>query len=101
MKKKINNESSTETKLVRVDNAMNFLLWSKVYFEWEMKNYPDEESKVKLLGKTYIVQQDNISTIQLERHGKKSSTKRTQHIHIRYFYCTSLLENQTITAITY
>ena len=67
-----------------------------------MEDYPDEESKVKLLGKTNIVQQDNTSAIQLECHGKKSSTKRTHHnISIRYFYCTSLLEDQTITEIRY
>ena len=47
MKQKINIESSTKAKLVGVDNIMNFLIWSKIYFEWQRKDYPDEESKVK------------------------------------------------------
>ena len=84
-----------------VDNVMNFLEWSILHFEWQMKDYQEEESKVKLYGKIKTVQQDNICTIQLECHGKKSNTKRTHHISIRYFYCISLLENQTITALTY
>ena len=61
----------------------------------------DEESKVTLIWKTNILQQDNPSTIQSEWHGKKSSTKRIGHIIIWYFYCISLLENQTIISIIY
>lgn len=61
MKQKINTESLTEAKLVGIVDTMNFLVWSKLYFEWKMKDYPDEKSKFKLLGKTNIVQQDNTS----------------------------------------
>ena len=71
MKQKINTERSTKAKLVGVDDTMNFLVWSKLYFEWQMEDCPDEESKVKLLGKTNIIQQDNTSAIQIECHGKK------------------------------
>ena len=42
-------KSFTEVELVGVDNTMNFLMWSKLYFKWQMKGYPDEESKLKLL----------------------------------------------------
>ena len=70
MKQKINNESSIEANLVGVDDAMNFLIWSKLYFKWQMKDYPDDESRVKLLEKTNIIQQDITSTIQFEQHDK-------------------------------
>ena len=32
VKQKINTKSSTETELVRVDDAMNFVVWSKLFF---------------------------------------------------------------------
>jgi hypothetical protein len=35
-----------------------------------------------------IVYQDNQSAILLERNGKASSSKRTKHINIRYFFVT-------------
>ena len=32
-----------------------------------------------------VVYQDNLSVMLLEKNGKMSSTKRTKHIHIRFF----------------
>ena len=85
MEQKINTKISTEAKIVGVEDAMIFLIWSKLYFKWLVKDYPDEESKIKLLGKINIVQQDNTGAIQLEQHSKTSSTKKTSNISIRYF----------------
>ena len=45
--------------------------------------------------------QDNTSAIQLERYGKRSSTKNTCHILIIYFYVTDKLQEKTLTAISY
>ena len=61
----------------------------------------DDSMKSKCLGKTNILLQDNTSAVQLERYGKQSSTKRTQHINIRYFYVTEKLQDKTVTAISY
>lgn len=35
-----------------------------------------------------IIFQDNKSTMLLERNGKASSSKRTKHINVRYFFIT-------------
>ena len=34
--------------------------------------------------KLSVMYQDNVSAIQLERHGKKSSSRRTRHLDIRF-----------------
>ena len=39
-----------------------------------------------------MLQQDNTSSIKLEANGKRSSTKRTRHINIRYFYITDKIK---------
>ena len=101
MKQKITTRSSTEAELVGVDDASCFIVWTKRFFEHQFKKYPKDGTRSRLIGRTNIVEQDNTSAIQLERCGKKSSTKRTRHINIKYFYCTELLEKKMITAITY
>jgi hypothetical protein len=40
-------------------------------------------------GKDNVLFQDNKSSIFLEKNGKASSSKRTKHIHIRYFFITA------------
>ena len=89
-KQKINTKSSTEAELVGVDDAMNFVVWSKLFFDWQFKDYNPSEPTSQI-GKTNILLQDNTSAIQLEQYGKRSSTKRTRHISIRYFYVTDKL----------
>lgn len=83
-----------------VDNAMSFIVWLK-YFLQEQAILDNENSKLKSLGDTTIIEQDNTSAILLERNGKRSSTKRTQHINIRYFYVTDKLKTGEITDIVY
>jgi hypothetical protein len=39
-----------------------------------------------------ILYQDNKSTILLERNGKKSSSKRTRALNIRYFFLTDQIQ---------
>ena len=46
-----------------------------------------------------ILLQDNTSAIQLKRHGKNAGTKKTRHLAIKYYYCTSLLDNGTISCV--
>ena len=100
MKQKINTKSSTEAELVGCDDAANFVVWTKLFIEAQMEETsPDERTHV--LGKETVIQQDNTSAIRMERFGKRSSTKRTCHIAIRYYYITSLLNKGFITAVTY
>ena len=46
--------------------------------------------------KCIIVYQDNKSTILLERNGKRSSSQRTRHFNIRYFFLTDQIEKGTV-----
>ena len=93
-------KSSTEAELVEVDNTMNFVMWSKLFLDWKMQHHNDS-MKIKCLGKTTILLQDNTSAIQLKRYSKQSSTKRNRHINIRYFYITDKLQYKTVTVISY
>ena len=61
-KQKINTKSSTEAELVGVDDAMNFVMWVKLFIEQQVAGIP-EELVVKKLGSESVIQQDNTSTI--------------------------------------
>ena len=58
-------------------------------------------SPLKPLGSDVTIEQDNTSAIKLERNGLKSSSKRTKHINIRYFYITDRLKARDISRIIY
>jgi hypothetical protein len=74
-KQKLNTRSSTESELVSVDDMMPAICWTR-YFLLD-QGYQVREN---------IVYQDNESAILLERNGKASSSKRTKHINIRYYF---------------
>jgi hypothetical protein len=74
-KQKLNTRSSTESELVGVDDMMPIIIWTRNF----------------LLSQGYgivenLILQDNKSSILLERNGRASSSKRTRHINIRYFF---------------
>jgi len=74
-KQKLNTRSSTESELVGVDDMMPIIIWTRHF----------------LLSQGYgiienLLLQDNRSSILLERNGRASSSKRTRHINIRYFF---------------
>jgi hypothetical protein len=76
-KQKINTRSSTESELVGVDDMMSSILWTRYFLKAQGYNVPDN-----------VIFQDNRSSILLERNGKASSSKRTKHINVRYFFIT-------------
>jgi hypothetical protein len=43
--------------------------------------------------------QDNKSSILLEKNGKASSSKRTKHINIRYFFITDRVKNEEVSVV--
>ena len=67
-KQKINTKSSIEAELVGVDDAMNFVVWNKLFFDWKFKDY-NPGTPTSQLGKTNVLLQDITSAIQLERYG--------------------------------
>ncbi len=76
-KQKLNTRSSTEAEIVGVNDAMYLVLWVRHFLEEQGYSIKDN-----------IVYQDNMSSMKLEINGKRSSTKNTRHMEIRYFFIT-------------
>ena len=76
-KQKLNTKSSTESELVGVDDMMPSILWTRYFLKSQGYKVSDN-----------VIFQDNKSTMLLERNGKASSSKRTKHINVRYFFIT-------------
>mmetsp|Transcript_5988 Transcript_5988/g.9150 ORF Transcript_5988/g.9150 Transcript_5988/m.9150 type:complete len:149 (-) Transcript_5988:648-1094(-) len=85
IKAKINTRSSTECELVSVFDNMPTILWT-IYF-LEEQGYP---------VKPVTIHQDNMSTMLLENTGRGSSSKRMQHINIRYFFVTDQVKKNHV-----
>ena len=64
---------------------MTPILWTKLFLE---------EQGIKI--QKNILCQDNKSTILLGNNGKKSSSKRTRAINIRYFFLTDQVEKGNV-----
>ena len=99
-KQKINTKSSTQVELVGVDDAMTFIMRMKYFFESQVR-YMNINSPLKPLGSNVTIEQENTSAIQLERNGYKSSSKRTKHINVRYFYITDRLKAGDVSRVIY
>ena len=76
-RQKINTRSSTEGELVGVNDALPQIVWTRNFLE--AQGYKMGASDVY---------QDNQSAMLLEKNGKASSSRRTRHINIRYFFVT-------------
>ena len=84
-KQKLVAQSSTESELIGMHDVLPQVLRTKQFLE--------EQGR---LDTTTVVYQDNTSSILLERNGRSSSTKRTKHMLICYFYVTEQVQNKTI-----
>jgi hypothetical protein len=74
------------TELVAVDDMMPQILWTKYFLnEQGFKIAP-----IRIL-------QDNKSAILLEENGISSSSKRTRHIQVKYYFVTDQVNKKTIT----
>ncbi|KAG7345606.1 reverse transcriptase RNA-dependent DNA polymerase [Nitzschia inconspicua] len=88
-RQKLNMRSSTEAELVGVNDAMSLILWTRHFLE--AQGYTVQKN---------IVYQDNESAILLEKNGRQSSTKRTRHLNVRFFFVTDNV-NQGRLSIEY
>ena len=77
LKQKLVARSSTEAELVGVHDILPQILWTRSFLI--SQGYPVQKN---------VVYQDNMSAMLLENNGRKSSTKRTKHIELRYFFYT-------------
>ena len=84
-KQKINTKSSMEAELIGVDDVIGQILWTKWFLECQ--GYDAGE---------VLLYQDNTSTMFLEKYGKESSSKRTRHINIKYFFITDCLRRDQL-----
>jgi hypothetical protein len=85
-RQKLNTKSSTESELVGVNDVMPQILWTRYFLE--KQGYGVKES---------IIHQDNQSSILLEKNGRGSSSKRTRHINIRYFFVTDRVQSKEVS----
>jgi hypothetical protein len=65
---------------------MPLILWTRYFLE--AQGYGVKENKVF---------QDNQSAMLLEKHGRRSSSRRTRHINIRYFFVTDRIQSKELT----
>ena len=98
-KQKVNSTSSTIAEIVGVDDAMNFVMRVKLYIEQQVVNLPMKSIIKKLGSQPSVLQQDNTSSIKLEANRKRSSTKRTRHINIQYFYITDKIKSGDVVVV--
>jgi hypothetical protein len=89
LKQKLNTKSSTEAELVGVNDLMPQILWTQYFME--AQGYTVDQS---------LVAQDNLSAMLLENNGRASSSKRTRHINIRYFFVTDRIKAGEVS-VTY
>jgi hypothetical protein len=68
-KMKCNTQSSTETELISLYDKLPDVIWTRYFVECQ--GYEIHE---------YVIFQDNMSALSLEKNGRISSSKQTKHI---------------------
>ena len=96
---KVNTQSTTESELVAVDDAIGYMEWTSLYSKDQVKDYPNEHP-LKKLGIKNIVIQDKTSSIKLVKGGRRVCGSRARGIRIRYFYAHERVEDGIII-VTY
>jgi hypothetical protein len=85
-KQKLNTRSSTEAKLVGVNDAMSMILWTRLFLEAQGVEVTDN-----------VIYQDNQSTMLLAKNGRQSSGKNTMHLEIRYYFVTDNIGRKRVS----
>ena len=71
---KCNTQNPTETELISIHNKLPDIIWTRYFVEGQGYNIDE-----------YMIFQDNMSSLSLEKNGRVSSLKRTKHIKAKYF----------------
>ena len=87
-KQKVNTTSSTISELVGVHESSPQALWTKSF----LRNQGFHVDEATLY-------QDNKSAILLEENGRASSSSRTKHINIRYFFIKDQIDSGNVKVI--
>jgi hypothetical protein len=89
-KQKLNTKSSTESELVGASDYLPYPIWGKKFLEGQ--GYALKEN---------IFYQDNKSTIQFAKNGRRSYIPNLRHIDIRYFWIKDRLGIENIDIVYY
>ena len=79
----MNIKSSTDAELVGVDDVLTQVIWTRYFLKEQGHIIQDN-----------VIYQDNQSAIRLEKNGKRSISKRTMKINIRYYFITDRIMKQ-------
>ena len=79
-KQKINGKSSTEIEVIGVDDVLPQVLWTNYFMRAQGWSFNTK------------IYQDNNSAILLEKNGKLSSSNRTKHINVRYYFIKDVIK---------
>ena len=82
----INTTSLTEVKVVALYKSMPAIMWTRYFLEGQGCPL-----------KPTTLHQDNTSAMLLELNGRASSSRRTRHMNIRYFFVGDMAKRQHIT----
>ena len=85
---KLNGRSSTESEIIGADDFMPAICWTRYFLMAQGYNVVDN-----------ILYQDNKSAMLLEKNGRASSSKRTKHINIRYYFITDRINNKELSVV--
>ena len=86
-KQKLNTRSSTEAELVAADDIAPQAIWTINFMK-------EQGHKCNT-----TIYQDNQAAILLETHGMESSSKRTRHLNVRYFFIKDCIDKQYFTVV--
>ena len=82
-KQKLVARSSTECELIGIHDVLPSIIWTKNFIQAQGHEIKD-----------VTLHQDNQSSILLAKNGRLSSSKRTKHINLRYFYITDCIKRK-------
>jgi hypothetical protein len=77
-----NTQSSTETELISIQDKLPDIIWTRYFVEGQGYNIDE-----------YMIFQDNMSSLSLEKNGRVSSLKRMKHIKAKYFLITDYYDS--------
>jgi len=85
-KQNLNTKSLTEAELVGVDNVVSEIIWTQYFLQAQGYGVNDN-----------IIYQDNLSAMKFGMNRRKSSSKRTRDINIRYYFVTDRISTDEIS----